>query len=237
MIKIAYAVKISRNIIKIMKFIQIIFLVGVFCGCSNFNKNDKLVFNKLVFTKGQFHTFSEENDECPDSMLGKPVYGPNFFASRSIVKIEGNIAILYLNEYGNSNKGYYRTPLNDSLVSMVNKLFRKVDFNNIIDSSRIMSPGSSTYDGYAYYLFLTMNGITKKTEFSDVNQKQKQYHNDFSAFVNLIDSLEVKLNLTRLVDSTNTKIEFDSLKETLVKSIKGSNPPLVYRIIKFPGQR
>jgi hypothetical protein len=204
-----------------MKLLIIMILLITFFGCNS-NNQHKLVYDKIVFTKGTFQQPYLEKDNIPDTIIVKQFYPFTIFASRSIVKIEGSSAVMYFNEFGNSNKGYYKATLNDSIIDITNKLLGDIDFTNIIDSSRIPKPGSYTYDGFAYYLFLTKNGKTKEISFIDA----KYYRHNFSVFVSFIDSLENKVNMVKLIDSIKTKQEFDSLKKSIVDKINGSLPPL-----------
>jgi hypothetical protein len=142
-----------------MKFIIILVLVGLFYGCNS-HKPHKLVYDKIVFTKGTFQ---------------QPFYPYTIFASRSIIKIEGSNALMYFNEHMNTNKGYYKASLNDSTIDIANKLMRDIDFDNIIDSSLVPKQGSYIYDGYGYYLFLTKNGTTKEISFIDAKYYRRPY--------------------------------------------------------------
>jgi hypothetical protein len=214
-----------------MKFIVILLLLGLFYGCNS-HKPHKLVYDKIVFTKGTFQQPFLDQENAPDSMNGKPSYPYTVFASRSIIKIENSTALMYFNEYGNSNKGYYEASLNDSTIDIANKLIRDIDFDNIIDSSLVPEPGSYIYDGYGYYLFLTKNGKTKEISFIEA----KYYRPGFSAFVNFIDSLGNKVNMTKLTDSMNTKYAFDSLKKSIVDNNRVSVPPLKRSIQFLPGK-
>jgi len=183
-----------------MKFIITILLLGLFCGC-NLHKEHKLVFDKLVFTKGTFQQPFLEQENLSDTIFDKNNQPQTIFAARSFIKIEGTNAVMNFNEYRNPNKGYYKTSLNDNIVDITNKLMKNIDFNNIIDSSLIPKPGSWLYDGYTYYLFITKNGKTKEISFMDA----KYYRPNFSVLVNFIDSLWNKVDMVKLVDSINTK--------------------------------
>jgi hypothetical protein len=213
-----------------MKFIIILVLLGLFYGCNS-HKSRKLVYDKIVFTKGTFQQPFLDQENIPDTIFDKNNQPQTIFASRSIIKIEGSNALMYFNERMNTNNGYYKASLNDSIVENADKLMRDIDFNNIIDSS-LVPRLSNIYDGYVYYMFLTKNGKTKEISFIDA----KYYRPNFITFVNFIDSLGKKVNMTKMVDSMNTKNEFDSLKKSIVDNIRISVPPLKSSIQFLPGK-
>lgn len=197
-------------------------MLGIFTGCSKPEKQAKLAVNKLVFTKGIF-IVKDPLENFPDSVNGTPAEVYTIFKSRELLKIVGRRAFFFINEYGNSNKGYFRAEVDDSTINLINKYLSEVNFNDIIDSS--VSPHwekDLIYDGYSYLLFLEYRNKTSRVEYIDVPLYKKQ----FTSFANLIDKLDRRLKLERLADILKLKSEFDSLKKAIVLNKTKDMPPL-----------
>ena len=203
-----------------MKLLTFIFLIGLLNSCNN---SDEIIsFDKIILTKGTFRLADEFQENFPDSMEFKSPESYFVFDARSILKITNREFVVYLDEYQNGNRGYYKGVLNDTTVNRFNKLINKVKLNSIEDPILMSNNKNMIYDGYSYFLFLTNKNKTERIEFID----PKYYKKEFFELINFLDNLDEKTILHRLQDSTKVNDEFNELIYSIVHSQRDKFPHL-----------
>lgn len=201
---------------KILILINIV-IACIICGC---NQNSLKEYDSIILTKGTFKWVEKCQDNFPDSLYDNGSDFYPIFSPKSIVKISDKNIAFYLDEYKNENKGYFKATLSKKQYLEFERLFTKVDFNNFLDSSFVHKNHQMIYDGFNYFLFIISESKVKRIDFIDAII----YKNDFLRFVTFIDSLDDKIILSRLNDSLSIKSDFDTLKISIVKSLKDKMP-------------
>lgn len=198
--------------LKIFILCTIFALFGLLPGCSKSDKHKTLAVDKFVFAKGTF--VNKYKDNFPDSLNGKSPDNYMVFKSREILKVVDRYAYIYLNEYNNPQRGYFKAELDDSTISLINNYLITLNFDYIYDStlSSQYPDWIVQYDGYSFNLFMTDNYKTKYISYIDFPMYNKQ----FTTFKGIIENLSNGLKLERLADSINVKSEFDSLNQSIV---------------------